>query len=866
MNAKERYCVFCMASIAWIATKCPHCKRNQGDYTNLPHQLKPNTILNRKYIVGCVIGEGGFGITYIGRDMILDVPIAIKEYYPAGSVNRFTDNSNDVALTYGGKETDFKAGKKKFLSEARILARLDEAQGIVNVRDFFEENNTAYIAMEYLDGITLEKYLLSIGKIAVDKTLELMYPIMDSLDQVHKKGLIHRDISPSNIMLTGKKRVKLLDFGAAREFSAEEDKSHSVLLKHGYAPEEQYRSRGVQGAWTDVYGLCATIYKCITGVTPLDSLQRIYFDDTKRPSELGIEIASEIEDILMCGMAVDQKDRYQSMGELKDAFEKAESSHKSIELSTTETEYNPPKMIENEDTELTEVVSSHIFNNNSIKPKYPGGKSDKNQNGVKAGASRTPEQLLENKKVNRNEKKDTSSKKKTTGIKPKKTKLKKILAYIAVAIVLIGIGITIFNFSYYITIGNERFPKNAQFISVSLTKIPQKHLERLSQFKNLYKLRLAECMLTDVDIQVIAKEVEHLENLEVLDISDNKEVTNLSVLSELNNLSELNASGTSVYDISILEGMNISILDISNTSVEDISVLEGTSIRNLDISNTLCRDITAVASLSDMYYFRAANNELSDISALESLDALWTLDLSNNNISDISALEGKDELNELYLSYNNIDELAPLTDLIGLYSIDLSHNNISDIFPIRENYELHTLDLSFNQIANVSALSNMTGIYSLKLNNNEISDLSPLTALQELITLTLNDNKISDISPLLSIYEEGEVIDLSNNNISDISAFVELQDIISLIIYGNPFIDVEQINGLSAQYVVIEYNENSDYSLLGEAIKVYIIYVPSEKIQRDIESITGENVVVVQDEDIEDYLWAPETETEETNE
>ena len=175
------------------------------------------------------------------------------------------------------------------MKEAKTLAKFNTEDDVVNVIDFFEENGTAYIVMEFVDGETLSDIVAQKGKLTPDETLALLLPVMDSLKKVHAQGLIHRDISPDNIMVTNGK-VKLLDFGAARSMQAESNKSLSVMLKPGYAPEEQYRSKGEQGPWTDVYALCATMYKCVTGTTPDDATQRVYDDETKSPKELGIDI------------------------------------------------------------------------------------------------------------------------------------------------------------------------------------------------------------------------------------------------------------------------------------------------------------------------------------------------------------------------------------------------------------------------------------------------------------------------------------------------------------------------------------------------------------------------------------------------
>ena len=262
---------------------------------NSVHLLKNGRTLGSRYVIEGVLGEGGFGITYRGHDKTLDVEVAIKEYYPQGFVTRNTTYSEELTVSQSKYTEMFQKGKEKFLSEARTLARFNRQEGVVSVTDFFETNNTAYIVMEFLDGITLKQYIDTQGLLTPAEILDLMAPLMEALDEVHNVGLIHRDISPDNIMLLENGGVKLMDFGAARAYTEFGEKSLSIVLKHGYAPEEQYRTHGVQGPWTDIYALCATMYKCITGITPVESLQRMQGDTLQRPSQLGIPIPPWVE-------------------------------------------------------------------------------------------------------------------------------------------------------------------------------------------------------------------------------------------------------------------------------------------------------------------------------------------------------------------------------------------------------------------------------------------------------------------------------------------------------------------------------------------------------------------------------------------
>lgn len=319
----EKTCLGCMKEKNMVDGICPHCGFDKDNYQSGIHQLPLNSILNGKYMIGRVLGEGGFGITYIAIDLNLNMPVAIKEYYPNGFVSRDTTvhANNNVTKFQGEKLEFFEKGLERFLGEARSIAQFYQTNGIAKVIDFFKENETAYIVMEFVDGITLKQYLKDKGgKLDVNIVISLMKPVINSLKQVHEEGLIHRDISPDNIMINKQGDLKLLDFGAARKYENSDNKSLSIMLKPGYAPEEQYRTKGNQGPYTDVYALCATMYKMITGKTPPESLERRVEDDIVWPSALGISIPENIENLLKKGMEVLSKDRIQNMKELENCL------------------------------------------------------------------------------------------------------------------------------------------------------------------------------------------------------------------------------------------------------------------------------------------------------------------------------------------------------------------------------------------------------------------------------------------------------------------------------------------------------------------------------------------------------------------
>ena len=306
-------CYYCMRDKGDALT-CPNCHETHLP-ESAPHHLVPGSIVGRRYIIGRVLGEGGFGITYIGLDDILKIPVAVKEYFPHGYSHRDSATSRVIPSSSTNSTAFFQKGKDRFLVEARNMARFFREPGIVDVRDFFEENNTAYIVMEYLEGVDLRHYLRAHGVMTPEEAVNILMPAMLSLEKIHKAGFIHRDISPDNIMYLNDGNLKLMDFGAAREFE-DENRSLSIMLKPGYAPEEQYRKKGEQGPWTDVYAICATLYRCITGKTPTEAPDRTYEDDLKKPSELGVDISPALENVLLYGLAVRKADRCPDMTEL----------------------------------------------------------------------------------------------------------------------------------------------------------------------------------------------------------------------------------------------------------------------------------------------------------------------------------------------------------------------------------------------------------------------------------------------------------------------------------------------------------------------------------------------------------------------
>ena len=314
----------CMKELREGATFCPYCGFELGK-CNTDRVLQPGTVLNEKYLIGKVIGDGGFGITYVAYDTVLEARVAIKEYFPTELVSRSTSTGiqTSVSVLTGSAEDQYKKGMSRFIQEAENLAKFNHLPGIVSVRDFFYANNTAYMVMEYIDGITLKEYLVQHRKkLPYQTVLGMMKPVMDSLQTVHEAGIIHRDISPDNIMVVNSSstapQLKLIDFGAARFVGSNDEKSLTVILKHGYAPPEQYQTNGKQGSWTDVYALAATMYQMITGIVPQEATDRLLSGDRMKPLAVQEEgVSKNVSDAITRGLETDIKNRTKSVRELE---------------------------------------------------------------------------------------------------------------------------------------------------------------------------------------------------------------------------------------------------------------------------------------------------------------------------------------------------------------------------------------------------------------------------------------------------------------------------------------------------------------------------------------------------------------------
>jgi len=303
-----QYCPHCMRPTT--GETCTHCG-GQLRWKAPPTQLPLGTLLrgsgSRVYQLGAAKGQGGFGITYAALDLTTNTRVAIKEYYPTRCAVR--DHMNGVTPATGQLEA-YRSGMHSFLEEAKTLSTVGALSSVVSIRDYFEANGTAYLVMEYVEGDPLHEVVAKTGPMREDVLMPVLKDLMRDLSILHRANVIHRDISPDNLILTPQGTLKLLDFGAAR--SMQDGKSMTVMLKAGFSPVEQYQSKG-QGPYTDVYALAGTIYYCLTGKVPPTAIDRITEDELVPPTQLGAKLEKRREEALLWAMAVQPSARPQNM-------------------------------------------------------------------------------------------------------------------------------------------------------------------------------------------------------------------------------------------------------------------------------------------------------------------------------------------------------------------------------------------------------------------------------------------------------------------------------------------------------------------------------------------------------------------------
>ena len=313
-------CINCFTPLNGNAV-CQQCGFDHSTYAPQSHHLPPGTLLRNRYLIGKALGQGGFGITYAGFDINLTRKVAIKEFFPEGTVWRDSKLTTSVSCYNDASfQERYDVGIRKCMNEAQSLARLDDIPNIVRVLDYFKENNTAYIIMEFVEGVTLKAFLRQQSHtMSFQQAVKLLSPVGTALQEIHRRAFVHRDISPDNIMICPNGKTKLLDFGAVKTVAPDGSATINLVVKRGFSPIEMYSTTGKIGPWSDVYSYCATLFYIISKSKVDEPLERMGHDS------LGEKLANLVlpaqRSVLEKGLALQPYQRYQNMSELLAALD-----------------------------------------------------------------------------------------------------------------------------------------------------------------------------------------------------------------------------------------------------------------------------------------------------------------------------------------------------------------------------------------------------------------------------------------------------------------------------------------------------------------------------------------------------------------
>ena len=675
----QHLCYNCFSQRESPEGPCPYCGFDLAENTKkFPVALRAGTVLNNRYVVGRVLGQGGFGITYLAFDTQLQTKVAVKEYMPNDIATRIEGATVSVAMDT--KKDDFTYGAERFQEEARTLAKFIGHPNIAGVSSYFDANDTSYFVMDYIEGISFKSYIGNAGgRVSVDEALNIMIPVLRALTAVHQEGFIHRDVTPDNIYISKDGNVKLLDFGSARYSIGDKSKSLDVILKVGYAPKEQYIRRGRQGPYTDVYSCAACLYAALTGVLPPESLERLDQDELVPVSQAGIEIPEWLDRAILKGLAVQPEDRFQSAAEFLDAIE----NQIAVEVPGA-APVQAPQAAKKSRTPLIAAVAALLAVAVGLGAFFglrDGGRVDP-VSGLPGEVQRGNQPRL------------------------KKAEVPSI------------------------TIQGTEYSTDLMQLELKGLGLTDGDILDLKYMINLRYLNLEDNDLTDLS------PVAGLTDLEQLSVMNNPDLTDLSPLAGLTGLRNVNFDSSLVTDYSFMAGMTkleyVHLFDVQEDT--DLSALSGlTNVKSIDIgSNNFTPDLSFLAGMTGLQRLSllvSPSLEELDLSFAANMTELTQLEIHNYSqdtvfVTDLTPLAGLTKLQELSIPAE-VKSLAPLAGLTELRSLNLQTRNGND---------------SYYPLTDISALSGMTKLTTLSLALGDVKDLSPVSGLTSLTDLNLYGN------------------------------------------------------------------------------------------------------------------------------
>ena len=694
MADKNLFCYNCFQERGTEEGPCPYCGFDLAENEKkFPVALRAGTVLNGRYIVGRVLGQGGFGITYLALDTQLNAKVAIKEFMPGEIATR---QGTTVSVMMDTKSEEFAYGAERFQEEARTLAKFIGNPNIAAVTSYFDENDTSYFVMDYIEGISFKTYIANHGgKISVEETPNVMTPVLRALTAAHAEGFIHRDVTPDNIYITKDGIVKLLDFGSARYSIGDKSKSLDVILKVGYAPKEQYIRRSRQGPFTDVYSCAACFYAAITGFLPPESLERLDHDELVPISQCGIEIPEYLDKAILKGLAVQPEDRFQSAAEFLDAIESRQVVEVPVSGGAAPSPAPEKKTVK---PALIAGIAAAIVVVLGISIAIGGGGGSDGEGGSFISEALAPTVTIGGE---------------------------------AYSTALTELDLSDRGLSNEDVRGLEKMTGLTQLSLDGNRDITD--LTPLSQLTNLKDLNISNTGAADLS------PLSGLTNLTKLSIA-NPEISDLSPLSNLTNLTILylddgSLTSSKILDLSPLASLvNMEQLYIPPMpNYTDFSPLSGmTKLRAFTMMGTRYTGSNSIKSLSF----------LTNMSQLERLGIVI-------ESADLSPIAGLTQLRELELNGElHAEDTSIFRDLTNMESLELHLSNESpfkakDMSDFSGMKHLRRLEISINELTSLTGLEGLTEMETLTIythtdtKTETITTLEPLSGMSKLRELTL---------------------------------------------------------------------------------------------------------------------------------
>lgn len=775
----KKLCECCLSEIE--SEPCRFCGFEKAGEREEVGVLAAGSVLLGKYIVGKVIGKGGFGITYLAYDIKNEKKVAIKEYYPSALAARGGDGCT-VVMTDSEEAAVFKNGIEKFYEEASLVSRFNGNPAIVSVYEFFYENDTAYFVMELLDGCTLKSYIAKYGVLSPEEALFIADNVSGALIIAHSINVLHRDISPDNIMICRDGNIKLIDFGAARQVLADNPKSMSVILKQGFAPLEQYQKRGKQGPWTDIYSFGATLYYALTQDCLDDPMTRM--DDDAEFLSNKYDIEGQLWKIIEHSLELRIADRYQDAFELRNALRKINYAPKPIVLPEDKREEAPAQAENTADSGAQ-----------TAKEELPKTVQTVRENNVQPTAVTVQE--------------TSAIAQAQTEVPKNKNKAKIIGIASAAAVVAVGGIITAVAM---LSSGGGEIPTsggNAAYYSeeAAVTTTP-KETEKNS--KTTAKTTAKTTKKTTA--KTTAAPTEGKTTTTTTTTTTKVTTTTTTTAKVTTPTTTTKATTTTTKPVTEAPAKDVVIAGRSYSADTTEIKLEGAGLKNSDIKNLKDLKKLTIVIIND--------NNISDLSVFSEMSWLEGLWVNNNNISDLSPLKDLKNLKYLSAEDNNISSLSPLSGTRNLEQLWCGGNPISDLSPISKNKGMIYLGVSRCNISSLSALSGMTDLERFYATDNNISDISPLKNTKKLREFFIDRNPVTDLSPI-SGNKNMVNMGMAGCNIGSLSALSGMTKLEVLYAFACGLTDLSPLKKcVSLRHLDIKYNYFSDVSPLAQCNEI----------------------------------------------